>query len=67
MSIMSKIMTIAAAVKRVAWDKIPEQIIQKYDAEMVMIKKQYRGSQFKLLSTQLYNECFGGYGYTKSA
>lgn len=63
---MQKIQTIVIAVKRMAWDEIPDNIISRYEIELSRLKKHTDNEfKFKQLSIQLYNSIFGEYGYTK--
>jgi hypothetical protein len=62
---MEKIQTITTAVKRVAWDRIPDRVIKRYEDEMVILKAVYTGRELKAQTTHLYNLIFAQYGYTK--
>lgn len=63
---MQQIKTIATAVERVTWDRIPESVILRYEEGMARLRAGCRGRQFKTSSVKLYNELFREYGYTKT-
>jgi len=65
MNIMEKIQTILTATKRVAWDRIPDRVIKRYEDEMVILNELYSGSELKRQAAVIYNIIFGQYGYTK--
>jgi hypothetical protein len=63
---MQKIQTIMTAVKRMAWDKIPEDVLVKYERELsILQQKEHNEFRYRQASIQLYNRLFSGYGYTK--
>jgi len=65
-TLMEKILTIAAATKRIAWDLIPEKAFEKYDLEMLILERLgIKGKELDRRSIEVYNRIFAEYGYTK--
>lgn len=63
---MEKILTIATAAKRIAWDMIPEKAFEKYDLEILILERLgLRGKELARRSVEVYNQIFAEYGYTK--
>ena len=51
---------------KVRWDKIPDEVVISYEKDMAaLIAAGVSGRDFKRKATNLYNQYFGSFGYTK--